>query len=208
MGLHLALVGPTHITHPFASTLMKQESQWDSRSQWDFDDRIAFQELEKRIQCQQRIRSTMTERKHVHLYEKLTDNTSLPNPCHIVYVVECDPRTLDRSDKNIYHHPNIQLALSEGRQQHLFNPYEFSILLCFNSKIATGWLQSSSRITLPYEPFIVTCWHPQLESNRQEVAESLWKRCQLCHRIASTVSPYLYIKSSSETNQSMDEYNA
>lgn len=194
VGLHIALIGPSHLTRLFASSLTRADTPRDYSS-WNLQDRMAIQELERR-HSQERIRATVIERKYVHLYENNTASL-LPNPCHIVYVVECDPKSLNSyNSTNMYHHPTIQHALQNNRPHYYSDPFNVSFLLCFNANVpAVSSMMdysSSVRIVLACEPAIFTCWHPQTESCRHVVTQSLWKRCRLSHRLGTIASPWLY----------------
>jgi hypothetical protein len=181
VGLHMALIGPNHLTKLFATSLLRRDTV--DRSAWNLQDRIALQQLERRYAS----RSTVTEQHYVHLYEP--DHHALPNPCHIVYVIACDPRTVDPD--NLYRHANIQHALRECRRH---DPTHVSLLLCFDTNAPTVESFVPAVHSPPYyEPTVLTCWHPQNESSRQAVAQSLWKRCRLSHRVGvGSPSPWLY----------------
>ncbi len=174
VGWHIALIGPPHLTQLFAASLSKRDTV--DRSDMNLQDRVVLQQLERRSAS-----LMVTEQRYVHLLEK--DTQSLPHPCHIVYVIACDPRTIDPD--HFYRHANIQHALRDCHHHH---PTQITLLLCFdiNAPTLDTFLPASCM-----KPTVLTCWHPQNESSRQSIAQSLWKHCRLSQRVAPP-SPWLY----------------
>ena len=212
VGYHIALVGPPHLTKPLATALLKAKSnngtcRWRTNS--DDADIVAVQALKRSLQDRKGTPNhyaSPLHKRHVHIMETLSDSWKKNPSCHIVLVTQCSPQAIARlsSRQTLRQLPAVQAIWASSALQTepaLCIYTRVSVLVCIvegSVDVVSEPIVADSALPSSLATEVFTCWHPELEENRQTIAQRLWKRCSMGMRegpndtiVSPMIAPHL-----------------